>query len=98
MATVPVAGLIAFLLLGIEEIGVQIEEPFSYIHLEDICGIIKSDLRAAHAADAGLQVPPPSSSILSANVDTFWHLAQMLVWLFLVPSDRVHLHEPQNQG
>jgi Bestrophin, RFP-TM, chloride channel len=32
-ATIPSAGLIAFLLLGIEEIGVQIEEPFSILPL-----------------------------------------------------------------
>ena len=32
-ATVPVAGVISFLLLGIEEIGVQIEEPFSILPL-----------------------------------------------------------------
>jgi hypothetical protein len=31
--TIPAAGIIAFLLLGIEEIGVQIEEPFGILPL-----------------------------------------------------------------
>ena len=33
LAMIPATGLIAFLLLGIEEIGVQIEEPFSILPL-----------------------------------------------------------------
>ena len=36
-ATVPVTDLIAFFLLGIEEIGIQIEEPFSILPLEAFC-------------------------------------------------------------
>ncbi|EFJ44936.1 hypothetical protein VOLCADRAFT_106175 [Volvox carteri f. nagariensis] len=40
-AVVPVTLVIAFLLLGIEDIGVQIEEPFSILPLPDIC----ADLR-----------------------------------------------------
>lgn len=32
-ATAPVAAIVSFLLLGIEEIGVQIEEPFSILPL-----------------------------------------------------------------
>lgn len=31
--TIPASGIIAFLLLGIEEIGVQIEEPFGILPL-----------------------------------------------------------------
>ena len=31
--TIPASGVIAFLLLGIEEIGVQIEEPFGILPL-----------------------------------------------------------------
>ena len=45
--TVPVSVIIAFLLLGIEEIGIQIEEPFGILALEvgggwvKICGMGK---------------------------------------------------------
>ena len=35
-ATVPVSAIISFLLLGIEEIGVQIEEPFSILPLGEL--------------------------------------------------------------
>lgn len=34
---VPAAVLIAFLLLGVEEIGVQIEEPFGILPLGTVC-------------------------------------------------------------
>ena len=37
-ATLGIAPLIAFLLLGTENIGVQIEEPFRVLPLEAICG------------------------------------------------------------
>lgn len=43
-ATIPLAMVIAFLLLGIEEIGVQIEEPFGLLPLEDLCHEIEGDL------------------------------------------------------
>ncbi|KAG2448552.1 hypothetical protein HYH02_006443 [Chlamydomonas schloesseri] len=36
-ATIPVTATISFLLLGIEDIGVQIEEPFSILPLPEIC-------------------------------------------------------------
>jgi len=36
-ATVPASDVIAFFLLGIEEIGIQIEEPFSVLPLEAFC-------------------------------------------------------------
>eukprot|EP00962_Isochrysis_galbana_P054517 scaffold26103_cov124-Isochrysis_galbana.AAC.1 len=36
-ATVPASDVIAFFLLGIEEIGIQIEEPFSILPLEALC-------------------------------------------------------------
>jgi hypothetical protein len=35
--TIPASGVIAFLLLGIEEIGVQIEEPFGILPLGEAC-------------------------------------------------------------
>jgi predicted membrane chloride channel (bestrophin family) len=36
-ATIPMTDLIAFFLLGIEEIGIQLEEPFSVLPLEALC-------------------------------------------------------------
>ena len=43
-ATIPLACTIAFLLLGIDEIGVQIEEPFGLLPLDDLCAEIEGDL------------------------------------------------------
>ena len=37
VATVPATAIIGFFLLGIEEIGIQIEEPFSILPLEALC-------------------------------------------------------------
>ena len=42
--TIPLAVVIAFLLLGIDEIGVSIEEPFSIMPLDDMCVEIEDDL------------------------------------------------------
>lgn len=44
-AMVPVSAIIAFLLLGIEEIGVQIEEPFGILPLENMCDTIEANLK-----------------------------------------------------
>ncbi|KAL3146980.1 hypothetical protein ABBQ38_014948 [Trebouxia sp. C0009 RCD-2024] len=44
-AMVPTSGIICFLLLGIEEIGVQIEEPFGILPLEAMCATIETNLR-----------------------------------------------------
>eukprot|EP00891_Asterochloris_glomerata_P000068 jgi/Astpho2/68/Aster-04543 len=41
---VPVAGTIAFLLLGIDEIGVQLEEPFGILPLEGISSTIHANI------------------------------------------------------
>ena len=35
--TVPIIALVSFVLLGIEEIGVEIEEPFSILALDKLC-------------------------------------------------------------
>ncbi|KAK9904842.1 hypothetical protein WJX75_003620 [Coccomyxa subellipsoidea] len=43
--TIPAAGIIAFLLLGIEEIGVQIEEPFGILPLEQFCDVAEGEIR-----------------------------------------------------
>jgi hypothetical protein len=43
-ATIPLSVVITFLLLGIDEIGVQIEEPFGLLPLDDICDEIEGDL------------------------------------------------------
>lgn len=42
---VPITAIVALLLLGIEEIGVQIEEPFGLLPLDAICERIKIDVR-----------------------------------------------------
>lgn len=51
-ATVPVAAVIAFLLLGIEEIGVQIEEPFSILPLGETAWSIQLDRLTAQLKPA----------------------------------------------
>merc|ERR1719313_2694608 len=44
-ATIPATLMVSFFLLGIEEIGIQIEEPFSILPLEALCdGAIKATL------------------------------------------------------
>eukprot|EP00669_Euglena_mutabilis_P011804 TRINITY_DN6413_c0_g1_i1.p1 TRINITY_DN6413_c0_g1~~TRINITY_DN6413_c0_g1_i1.p1 ORF type:complete len:333 (-),score=123.40 TRINITY_DN6413_c0_g1_i1:115-1113(-) len=64
--TVPAVAFIAFLLLGIDEVGVQIEEPFSILPLEGISGVCKDgcagfmaqhSTTAALVRDARLQAP-----------------------------------------
>eukprot|EP00884_Botryococcus_braunii_P014309 jgi/Botrbrau1/2287/Bobra.101_2s0110.1 len=63
-ATIPSAGLIAFLLLGIEEIGVQIEEPFSILPLEAICATSERNLKEMAAEADGIR-EFVSASVLS---------------------------------
>ncbi|GAB4816433.1 hypothetical protein N2152v2_003479 [Parachlorella kessleri] len=48
-ATVPLSGIIAFLLLGVEEIGVAIEEPFTILALEAISGTALTNVRELEA-------------------------------------------------
>lgn len=58
-ATVPAEAFIAILLLGIEEVGVQIEEPFSIISCEGICGSVKDNCNAmldTHMTDTSVIV------------------------------------------
>ncbi|CAL5220646.1 g2691 [Coccomyxa viridis] len=43
--SVPASGIISFLLLGIEEIGVQIEEPFGILPIEQICETAEDEIR-----------------------------------------------------
>lgn len=45
-ATIPAEMFISILLLGIEEVGVSIEEPFSIISCEGICGSVKDNCNA----------------------------------------------------
>ncbi|PSC67432.1 UPF0187 chloroplastic [Micractinium conductrix] len=47
--TVPVTGLVAYLLLGIKEIGLTVEEPFSILPLEKICDTIESNVWELHS-------------------------------------------------
>ncbi|KAK3273979.1 hypothetical protein CYMTET_17814 [Cymbomonas tetramitiformis] len=46
--TIPIEAFIAMVLLGIEDIGVQIEEPFSILPLEAICKTVDANNRALY--------------------------------------------------
>jgi predicted membrane chloride channel (bestrophin family) len=48
-AMLPITGIVSFLLLGIEEIGVSIEEPFTILPLEAIARTIEANLRELEA-------------------------------------------------
>lgn len=64
--TVPVSALISIALLKIDEIGVQIEEPFSILPLETIAGrmitditaTLKDDMEVKHTVRIGTMVSP----------------------------------------
>jgi len=59
--TIPVSALLSFFLLGIEEIGIQIEEPFSILPLEALCdGAIAAtiDELLQSKRDKTFDVPP----------------------------------------
>lgn len=51
---VPACALISFVLLGIEEIGVQIEEPFSILALENLCRSAEKQINDMLAIDEGV--------------------------------------------
>lgn len=53
-ACVPASALVAFLLLGIEEIGVAIEEPFSILPLENMWAEVDAEIRALAAASGAV--------------------------------------------
>eukprot|EP00775_Hariotina_reticulata_P010167 gene10169-10327_t len=68
-STVPVAIGLAFFLFGIEEIGVQIEEPFGILALEIFCTNIIRNIRQAEQLAATLQAAsaaPGAGSALQA--------------------------------
>ena len=48
--TPAVAGIVAFLMMGIENIGIQIEQPFGVLPLELFCSTIKTNVMEALAA------------------------------------------------
>lgn len=50
---VPIAAIISFVLLGIEEIGVYIEEPFSLLPLENLCDKLSRILSSEWLGPAG---------------------------------------------
>lgn len=59
--TIPVTAVLSFFLLGIEEIGIQIEEPFSILPLEALCnGAIAATIQELldSKRDHSFQVPP----------------------------------------
>ncbi|KAI8464599.1 MAG: Bestrophin, RFP-TM, chloride channel-domain-containing protein [Monoraphidium minutum] len=57
LATIPLSIVIAFLLLGIEEIGVSIEEPFSILPLETISETALTNARELAAHHGGGPAP-----------------------------------------
>jgi len=50
-AMVPLAALISFVLLGIEEIGIFLEEPFSVLALEHLCGSCADCIQSMSKSD-----------------------------------------------
>ncbi|PRW33726.1 UPF0187 chloroplastic [Chlorella sorokiniana] len=52
-AMLPIAGIVSFLLLGIEEIGVQIEEPFTILPLEVISRTIEGNVWELYRMHSG---------------------------------------------
>ena len=52
-AMVPIAGAISFVLLGIEEIGVYIEEPFSLLPLESLCEKLVDSIKGMRLCACG---------------------------------------------
>jgi len=56
VATIPLSTVIVFFLLGVEELGTQIEEPFGILPIEAFCegSIVRTTRRAL------LTMPPPS--------------------------------------
>eukprot|EP01041_Mallomonas_annulata_P011243 gene11243-23509_t len=65
-AVIPISFLNAILLFGIEELGVQIEEPFSILALDEICEDIQSIAREAQ----GAIVPATATAATVPNPDT----------------------------
>ncbi|MEW5303003.1 MAG: hypothetical protein WDW36_005736 [Sanguina aurantia] len=55
-ATPMILGLVSFFLLGIEEIGVSIEEPFSQLPLHEICKDIQQDLAGVVAKSGDIKM------------------------------------------
>jgi hypothetical protein len=69
-ATVPAADIVAFFLLGIEEIGIQIEEPFSILPIEAFCnGAIAAtiDELLQSTRDPSFEVGAPPGALPAAK-------------------------------
>lgn len=70
-AMLPIAGIVSFLLLGIEEIGVSIEEPFTILPLEVISRTIEGnvkELQKVHSSEGkALAGPSPEGQSMSAQ-------------------------------
>jgi len=57
LATIPVSFLIAVFFLGIEELGIQIEEPFSVLPMEVMCDGIEGSCKEMLANDIAMSAP-----------------------------------------
>uniref|UniRef100_A0A7S0WQL1 Uncharacterized protein n=1 Tax=Pyramimonas obovata TaxID=1411642 RepID=A0A7S0WQL1_9CHLO len=71
LLTIPAEVFVCLALMGIEDIGVQIEEPFSVLSCEAICGSVQANTTSVldmQARDEGLIKPSVRSSKTIANV------------------------------
>ena len=57
--TIPAAVLITYALLGIEDIGVQIEEPFDVLPLRQYSGAIQASVNTILKAPIPIPIPIP---------------------------------------
>jgi predicted membrane chloride channel (bestrophin family) len=75
-ATVPAMFVLSYVVLGIDEIGVEIEEPFAILPLQALCEAVRRDVGIAEAQSAvllqawpgglGYDKEPTSASLVSA--------------------------------
>ena len=58
-ATVPAMFVTSYVVLGIDEIGVEIEEPFAILPLQALCEAVRRDVAIAEAQSAALKTSWP---------------------------------------
>eukprot|EP00887_Chlorella_sp_A99_P008256 scaffold12.g8256.t1 len=76
-STIPITVIISFLLLGIEEIGVSIEEPFSILPLEFISATIEKNVLELHGmhgpcAPGAARRMPSAADLVAAAEEAPW--------------------------
>lgn len=111
--SVPVSMIVSFLLFGIEEIGVQVEEPFGILALEHYCDEVSQGINQATAdADAlhssvvrlaamctphGLSAPPAAAAVAPATASAI-SAAYNAVAYGNHSSGNIYLHGTGNGG